>query len=634
MILTHYYGFDLGDAESAVAMLDGDSLTAPELLCVDGEKSFITAYASLENGELCVGEKACYTAGAIRRKLRFKSRFLTDSASAGDIRRFAAGVLDALDIGEHDDCLFYIGCPAGWNKQDRERYREIFERAGYPPVRIVSESRAAMVSACQSRHLQVGVDILSKPVLVVDVGSSTTDFAYIMGGREVEMHTAGEVSLGGGLLDENLLKYCVAASPAAEDIQKVFQASEPWKNYCEFRARRLKEQYFSDEEHWNESGCEETLLLRYDRPRRLTLRIDGAVARRLLEQPAENLDGRTFREVFTGSLLEVRESIPGSLPELLFLTGGVSRMPAIREWCREVFPESVIIAGTEPEFAVARGLAWSGRIDQRTRAFREELDAFIASDTVEEIVGANIDALYKSVVDALVDPILEEVAEPIFQRWRNGELTRLGDADAALQQDIDAWLHTERAMSLLVRPIAAWLKPVSEALEEYTIPICARRHVPYQSLSLRSGLSASEIDIRLDAKNLFAVEEITWLIDSILSILVGLLCGGGGVALISSGPAGIAAGVGASLLVLILGKEKMEEALLHANLPKPVRRLALVRSFHARMDTISREVKRNFYDRLERDDSVAITEKLTSEISGQIEQCLTKMAKVVEIPLG
>ena len=189
--MDRFFGFDLGDAESAVTRLDKAEQATPEVLTIVGEQSFITAYAVPASGELIIGEKACYADKVTKRRIRFKSRFLTDRSSAADVKSFAAGVLGELygngDLIKNEDCSFYIGCPAGWNKNAREHYREIFESAGYPPAKIISESRAAMVSACQSKHLQVGVDILSKPVLVVDIGSSTTDFAYIMGCKEVEM---------------------------------------------------------------------------------------------------------------------------------------------------------------------------------------------------------------------------------------------------------------------------------------------------------------------------------------------------------------------------------------------------------------------------------------------------------------
>ena len=225
--MDRYYGFDLGDAESAVSYLNKKDAAAPRVLTVREEKSFVTAYARLRTGELLIGEAACYNPEAVERKIRFKSRFLKDPDSRRDIKSFAAGVLGELymsgDLVKGEECCFYVGCPAGWDKTARELYRELFVEAGYPPVRIISESRAAMVSACQSKHFQVGYDILSKPVLVVDIGSSTTDFAYIMSGREVDMQTAGEVALGGGIMDEVLLESALEASVRGERIRQIFE---------------------------------------------------------------------------------------------------------------------------------------------------------------------------------------------------------------------------------------------------------------------------------------------------------------------------------------------------------------------------------------------------------------------------
>ena len=54
----------------------------------------------------------------------------------------------------------------------------------------------------------------------------------------------------------------------------------------------------------------------------------------------------------------------------------------------------------------------------------------------------------------------------------------------------------------------------------------------------------------------------------------------------------------------------------------------------SRIEKISDEVKNSFYETLEKEKNLEITERLVNEISEQIEQCLTKMAEVVEIPLG
>ena len=203
-----------------------------------------------------------------------------------------------------------------------------------------------------------------------------------------------------------------------------------------------------------------------------------------------------------------------------------------------------------------------------------------------------------------------------------------------MEEKIDKYLHSDEARSLLMKPVAKWLKNVSYELEEYTMPICVRHNIPYSSLSLNSFLSMSDIQIDVEAKNLFAVNEITWLIDATISIVVGLLCGGGGVALIANGLPGIIAGAVVSLLILALGKDKMQEMLLNSNIPNPVRKVIPKSYLKARMDVIANQVKESLYEKLEQERNEDISDRLVQEISGQIESCLSKMAEVVEIPLG
>jgi len=637
--MDRYYGFDLGDAESAVSRLEKDSADLPEVLDVRGAKSFITAYAQMTSGELLIGESACYTPKAVNRAIRFKSRFLSDTESHKSIRRFAAGVLGELygsgALIKNDDSCFYIGCPAGWDRTAREEYRSIFEEVGYPPARIISESRAALVSACRSKHLQVGYDILSKPVLVVDIGSSTTDFAYIAGGKEVELKTAGEVVLGGGIMDEILLDEAIARASRPERIRKVFSESSAWQTYAEFAARRLKEKYFSDEEYWKEHPCTETVQIHMSGlPIRLKLQMDENTADQLVNKKIQKLNGRSFRQVFCDSLREVSDKIEEQKPELVFLTGGVSKMPVIRTWVREAFPDSVVIMGHEPEFSVSRGLAYCGRIDDDLRAFKDDLFEFIESTKVEEIVQAHITDLYKDTVDVLVEPILKNAALPVFDRWREGDIRKLSDVDSELEKAIQAYLKTDEAKAILVGPITDWLKPVSTELEEYTIPICVEHNVPYKTLSLTSYLALSDLELKVEAKDIFAVEEITWTIDTLISVLVGLICGGSGVALIASGAPGIIMGAFISLIVLVLGKDRMEKALLTVDIPNFTRKLVRKGAMESRMKNISDEIRRNFYKTLEEEKNEVITDRLIKDISSQIELCLTKMAEVVEVPLG
>ncbi len=634
-----FYGFDLGDAESAVARLEKDSRDLPEVLEIREEKSIITAYALLKNGDVLIGEGACYDPDALERKIRFKSKFLTDESVVRDVKSFAGALLGELylsgDLIKGLENCFYVGCPAGWSNIVREDYRLIFEKLGYPPVKVISESRAALVSACQSKYLQVGYDILSRPVLVVDIGSSTTDFAYIMSGKEVELQTGGEVFLGGGVMDEILLEESIKNSPDAKRIHGIFSESESWRSYCEFAARRVKEQYFSDPDFWQDKLCTKTILIREGMvPARLTLKVDEHVANEMLNQKVERLGNKSFHEVFSESLKEARDAIGGKQPELLFLTGGVSKMKEIRHWCAEVFPEAVIVSSSEPEFSVARGLAYCGKIDEELRLFKEDIDRLISSTVVEKIVADHSEELYRAAIDTLIEPIIRNTAVPVISRWRNGEIEKLNEIDSVLAKEIDAYMHTDEARTLLARPVGNWLKTIAYSLEEHTMPICARHNVPYSALNLNSYLSVNDFDVQVDAKQLLPVEELTWLVDALVSILIGFLCGGSGVALIANGLPGILAGAVLSMLVLLLGKEKMQVWAQNMSIPHPVRKLFPMSMVENRIDKMAMEAKAKMFEKLEEGKNDEITERLVREISQQIESCLTKMAEVVEIPIG
>ena len=58
------------------------------------------------------------------------------------------------------------------------------------------------------------------------------------------------------------------------------------------------------------------------------------------------------------------------------------------------------------------------------------------------------------------------------------------------------------------------------------------------------------------------------------------------------------------------------------------------KAFESRMDSMSSEIRENFYRNLETEKDEEISGRMISEISEQIEQCLSRMAEIVEIPLG
>ena len=671
--MMQYWGFDLGDGESTLARV-GEAGGIPEIIEVDGRKVTITVWAVMKNGEIRIGENAARSAAsAVRSAARFKSRFLDEgSDSAGLIRDFSSRVFELvrssgeLTGGENSNSV-YIGCPAGWDAEARARYERIFETLGFPSPHVVSESRAVMVGAIQSNSVQDYIDLRTRSVLVVDIGSSTTDFAYVNKGKEQEIRTGGEVRLGGGVMDEILLSACVDASPDAKALRAVMEESESWRVDSELHARRLKEQYYSlPPEERLEDACTEPLLITYDRPLILNLVMNEAMSRSLTEEPCPQLAGKSFRDVFCSGLRDVRESIGETQPELLFLTGGVSRMEEIRTWCQDIFPEAVIYTDREPEFSVARGLAWCGKIDADLQHFRADVDDLISSSMVEAIVSSHLGELYRSALDHLLDPLLEKAVKPVLLDWQNGKLGTLRDMQLSLQEQIRIYLYSEEAKACLYEPVASWLLTVSEELEQHTSVICRRYHVPERSLGISSALSASDFHLleKLDAKDVLSGESLTWtavFVESVISVLIAMVCGGSGVVLISEGPVGMLIGFVLSFLVLALshamGKKAIDEKLMNADLPLALRRMVLSSSPLPRIELpmlhIFREQKKDElsdrrlrairnkifsnYEKLFSDtddpELLALNARMSRDIANQIEIRLKELAEQVEIPL-
>ena len=77
----------------------------------------------------------------------------------------------------------------------------------------------------------------------------------------------------------------------------------------------------------------------------------------------------------------------------------------------------------------------------------------------------------------------------------------------------------------------------------------------------------------------------------------------------------------------------MQSVIMNLDIPKHMRKLVPRGHFEARLNKVAEEVKSSFYSSLENEKNAEISARLTTEISQQIEQCLARMAEIVEIPL-
>ena len=626
-----YIGFDMGDGESAVAAFERGSLIEPVILPVCGSASLLSAVGLL-GGEIVVGDRALTDALAQELSVRFKSRFTTDPASYEDVVRFVRGVLsDLRQSGAlRPDDRFVVGCPAGWNTAARTRYRDLLVRAGMDNPQVISESRAAFLYAKYARTVALDVDILNESALVADIGSSTLDFAYIVDGRETGVGTFGETALGGGILDAALLRRAVERSRDRSALRSVLSESRSWYSYLEIEARRLKEEYFTRLATEAAPVVKKTLRVCYDGVQRLTLQIDNDEASHLIDDPLPELDGRAFSQAVSEALENAARLTSERPPQLLLLTGGASRMPFFREACQEAFPAAVVVSCPEPEFSIAKGLAYAGWVDENLRAFRQAIREEITDARVSAIASDALPALIPAVARLLCDLILDEAAIPIAQQWKRGEIRTLSEMNERIAARVERILSSPLAQETLAPAVRVWLTSLTDRLQAMVDPICDRFEVPRRQMRLDLTATGAA-SVELKAGSWMGLPLVGAVLGVIVSVAAGLLCGGGGIALIATGPLGFVAGVAVGAAASLLGWNAMSGALMRADVPLLLRRINLEKRL--RSETVRRELCEKLSDSLS-DPAGPFSTQVVEGFSRSFRGYLYSIAQAAEIPIA
>ncbi len=626
-----YIGFDIGDGESAVAAFEQGSGIEPIILPVAGCGSILSAVGRI-GGEVVIGERAYTDELADGLSVRFKSRFTFDESVNADIIDFVSGVMkDLRQSGQLlADDRFVIGCPAGWSAATRDRYRDLMVRAGIPNPQIISESRAAFLYAKYAKTVALDIDILNESALVVDIGSSTLDFAYIVDGRETGVGTFGEVALGGGLLDAELLHQCVEKSRDKKAIEQVFRESKSWYSYCELEARRIKEAYYTRIAKDTDALVKKSLRICYDGIQRLLLQMDGDAARSITQSRLSLLSGRSFEQAIREALGNAAYLTAKKPPRLLLLTGGASRMPFFRQACKDTFPDAVVVCCPEPEFSIAKGLAYAGWIDENLRAFREAISKEITEERINVVVRQSLPELIPGVLDALVDLLMDEAVLPIYRDWQRGDLRTLDDMNTAMKQRMSTVLCSPMTEKALSPAINGWVEKLTPVLQNMVDPICDRYEVPRKEMALDLIANGGNKVECFTAKEMLNFSFVGTMLGIIVSVIVGLLCGGGGLALIATGPLGFIAGVAIGAIVSLFGWNKLSDQLMRANLPMMVRRMNSEKrlSSEATRQKLREAINKELYG-----DSGAFVNQITKGFAGAFRKHLKSIAQAAEIPI-
>jgi len=571
-----FIGLDLGHGETALGRAYGRSMREPEILEYRGEKSFVSAVAKTKDGlkigadavNLAALSPAGGSASAPKVWVKFKGRNLSNKAASEPTKLFTKALIKAMSeegkIRGPKASRFVIGCPSGWDEATRTRYRTLFEGIGLKTVRIVPESRAALMTALEQGYLNL--EAARSSVLIVDIGSSTTDFTFC---QELAAEDVGHNFLGSGLLDSEIFDLNLARQSERAKIEALIERFPHYRPIMEFWCRLAKEQYFNGE------GTPVDMIKRLPIDGGSVLfeiRLDQADADEILSRPLEALNGFTWPDAFAYALREAVDSLGGRDPETVLLTGGASRLPLVLPAVETAFPKARAVRGAEPEFSIARGLAWLGRFEHLHASFKTAVAGLMADGgPVQKKAQEASSALGAEMAPVLVEALTEACIIPAFQDWRTGKVESLEEVETALGARVKAWLHSEDAQATLRPVIRRWFSSLQRKIEADTDPLCRDHGLPAMVLSLDDSQAVSRHleGLTVAAPQLASLENDTALMGTTLSaVVIGVLLAKANLlAPLLANPIGLVVGGAVGGAGFLFGRKALEGKFRSANVP-------------------------------------------------------------------
>ncbi|MCA1991285.1 MAG: Hsp70 family protein [Coleofasciculus sp. S288] len=522
MQVSETIGFDLGHGETAVANARVESIEPPEMLEVNNKKIQITALGWHPDLGYLVGEQALIQAGVTQLKISFKQKPNKDADYRKTMSKFLETyynlLKDSKQIEGGEISQFFVGCPSGWSVSDREEYQKLLKESGIPQLRVIPESRAAFMHAKEAGKLDY--DKLKSSVLIVDIGSSTTDFTLVKSLHEIPMDF-GSNALGGSLIDKAIFARTVANHEDKALLERVFEQYPHHQARCELACRKAKEEYFSNEPLYSHPqtfarGFESINEQIYFIPQ-----VNQAVMKEILNQPLPELGGKSWMRSFREAVNEAKEKLDqqGMVPKLLLMTGGASRMKFTRQVCEEIFPEpdTQVRPDPEPERCIALGLARVGRWDLRAAAFKQEVNQRFDSKKLKEIVERHIPELIELLTKPLSQGLIENAVKPSLKDWRSNKIRTLADLESVMRDVAQKWIESDRARQIVKNQSITWFNSkIQPELAEETDPICQKYQIPRSSLRFEEGIDPAMVNPELSIGDAILAETVSFIINVVI----------------------------------------------------------------------------------------------------------------------
>lgn len=569
-------GLDLGHGETAVAKARLEGNAEPEMLEIHGKKNQITAIGSHPKRGIVIGEEALSLTDVTNLHICFKQKPTDNQTHRKIIKMFFEAyhilLTNNKQIEGREASHWFVGRPSGWSNQEGEEYQKLLKETGVPLINVVSESRGAFMQAKEAGKLTVNE--LKSSALIVDIGSSTTDFTFVKNLSEKPMDF-GHNGLGAALIDKAILARTLASDEQKAELEAAFEQHPNLHARCELQCRKAKEKYFSNEEMYKDPEVQvQGVFERLNKKLIFEPIVNNIIVQKILNQPLPELNHKSWTKAFRETVSEVKKKLDqqGITIKVLLMTGGASRMKFTHRICEEIFPEAQFRPDSEPEFCIAKGLAYVGRWELRAVVFKEEIDE-LCSSKLPSIIKDHIPELIELLISPLVQGLIENAVKPGLRNWRTGQVRTLADLEPHSELLAKRWITSDEANQQITDKCVNWLSKIQDDLAVETDLICQKFHIPRSQLKLNIGLTPDDV---LTTK-LPIGGDPTWLnfLTNMVKLIVGLviasLLGGGGIALLMAGPIGLVIGLliglGVGGEIAERAKEVAKEAIKHTDFP-------------------------------------------------------------------
>ena len=537
---------DYGRGTMAAYSIECDAKvpTPTPLMDKDGEPS---GFARMKDGTYCVGRQL-YTMGARDFKdveeIHLNVKEMPDGRD--DIQVEYAGAWLRKIFADHEalfsdgaEIIWVIGCPTGWRKKSViDKYRRIFEKAGFRNVIIVPESNAAMMFAQLTFEFVERMD-KKAGVLCIDLGAYSADATYIKPG-EVASH-GGYV--GASLIERMILamnlsgEFCEDANnrdEVREAVRRLCETDADFRTHLLLQSKKLKETYFTDSANGadysdgevcslsvslqfgdvtqNDVGAKRFELVVTDEMATAITRersiksVLGAEFDNLPKEVQASLGDKTWEEALRSFIEDTLSICPdfekaakgkGTKPNLI-LTGGASLMPFVQETIRGMLPNIHLRADKEPMSTIAKGLAYFGPDKLKAMEFDEQFDAIASHDAngrKTDFAGSVLNKVLSDAHNILGKPLIESAIENLTEclndaidSWEGHDITS-DEIVSTAQENFEEWFSGGGMKKAFGKCVGNAKAHIAKEINESFAPLSAK-------FGLNGSLvKASDIDL-------------------------------------------------------------------------------------------------------------------------------------------